>query len=63
MLISSFSLFIFNGGNEQDDGGVEFLTGIGLLCRITGTLNGAALVMSFGASHSTVNYDFEIGSP
>ena len=54
MLIASFGLLILNGGKEQIDGGVKyvalnlistilFLTGIGLLYGLTGTLNFADL--------------------
>ncbi|HEV8033266.1 Na+/H+ antiporter subunit D [Yoonia sp.] len=56
MLIASFGLLILNGGKEQIDGGVKyvalnlistilFLTGIGLLYGMTGTLNFADLAL------------------
>jgi multicomponent Na+:H+ antiporter subunit D len=56
MLIASFGLLILNGGKEQIDGGVKyvalnlistilFLTGIGLLYALTGTLNFADLAL------------------
>ncbi|MEL6685477.1 MAG: proton-conducting transporter membrane subunit, partial [Pseudomonadota bacterium] len=56
MLIASFGLLILNGGKEQIDGGVKyvalnlvstilFLTGIGLLYGMTGTLNFADLAV------------------
>jgi multicomponent Na+:H+ antiporter subunit D len=56
MLIASFGLLILNGGKEQIDGGVKyvalnlistilFLTGIGLLYGLTGTLNFADLAL------------------
>ena len=57
MLISSFGLLILGGSKEQIDGGVKyvtlnlvstilFLTGIGLLYGITGTLNLADLAVT-----------------
>ncbi|WP_322892392.1 MULTISPECIES: Na+/H+ antiporter subunit D [unclassified Yoonia] len=56
MLIASFGLLIINGGKEQIDAGVKyvalnlistilFLTGIGLLYGLTGTLNFADLAL------------------
>jgi len=56
MLIASFGLLILNGGKAQIDGGVKyvalnlistilFLTGIGLLYGLTGTLNLADLAL------------------
>ena len=56
MLIASFGLLILRGGKEQIDGGVKyvalnlistilFLTGIGLLYGMTGTLNFADLAV------------------
>ena len=60
MLIASFGLLILNGGKEQIDGGVKyvalnlistilFLTGIGLLYGMTGTLNFADLALKVNA--------------
>jgi multicomponent Na+:H+ antiporter subunit D len=60
MLIASFGLLVLMGGREQIDGGVKyvalnlistifFLTGIGLLYGMTGTLNFADLALKVDA--------------